>query len=59
MVEIVLLLLQLALFTLGRMLDDMSWYDVGVPNEVNVFEGVGVAGMTFCVVIQLFRKSKY
>jgi hypothetical protein len=32
-----LLLLQLALFVLGRLLDDLSWYDVGVHDEVNVF----------------------
>lgn len=32
-----LLFLQLALFILGRLLDDLSWYDIGVANEVIVF----------------------
>lgn len=27
-----LLVLQLAIFMLGRILDDMSWYDFGVVN---------------------------
>jgi hypothetical protein len=29
---IVLMGLQVGLFLMGRMLDDMSWYDVGVAN---------------------------
>lgn len=53
-----LLILQICIFLLGRILDDISWHDVGVPNEVIIFEGVAVAGMTFCVVIQLIRKHK-
>lgn len=32
-----LLILQICIFMLGRILDDISWYDVGVQNEVNVF----------------------
>lgn len=31
------LVLQLSLFLMGRILDDMTWYDVGVADEVNVF----------------------
>lgn len=57
-IDYVLLILQICLFMLGRILDDISWYDVGVPNEVNAFEGVGVAGMTLCTVIQIIRKHK-
>lgn len=53
-----LLIFQICLFLLGRILDDISWYDVGVPSEVNVFEGVGVAGMTICAVMQIIRKQK-
>jgi hypothetical protein len=30
--SIVLLILQMCLFLIGRLLDDMSWYDVGVAN---------------------------
>ncbi len=29
---IVLLTIQLCLFALGRLMDDMSWYDVGIEN---------------------------
>lgn len=47
---------QISIFLLGRLLDDMTWYDVGVPNEVDVFEGISVACMILCVGIQVFRK---
>lgn len=57
-ISIILLVIQMSLFLVGRILDDMSWYDVGVANEVNVFEGVGVAAMTFCVILQIIRKSE-
>jgi hypothetical protein len=30
--QTILLILQLLIFALGRILDDMSWYDVGVGN---------------------------
>ena len=56
--QIFLLILQLALFLLGRILDDISWYDVGVPHEVEVFEGIGLAAMTICVGIQILRKHE-
>ena len=56
MIEKVLLLSQLMIYLLGRLLDDMSWYDVGVKNEVEIFEGVGVACMSTCVIIQIIRK---
>ena len=55
--EVLLLSLQLSLFLLGRLLDDISWYDVGVPNEVDVFEGIGLASMAICAVIQILRKK--
>lgn len=50
--------LQILLFLLARLLDDMSWYDVGVKDEVNVFEGVSVASIFFCILIQMFRKRR-
>jgi hypothetical protein len=53
-----LLALQITLFLLGRLLDDLSWYDVGVENEVNVFEGVGIACMTICIFLQIIRKRR-
>ena len=40
-------------------MDDISWYDVNIKNEVYVCQGIGVAGMTICAVIQLIRKSKH
>ena len=36
-IDLFLLILQICLFLLGRVLDDMTWYDVGVAEEVNVF----------------------
>lgn len=56
MLELVALILQLVLFFLARLLDDLSWYDVGVYDEVNVFEGFGVAALVVCVVLQIYRK---
>jgi hypothetical protein len=47
---------QIFVFLLGRLLDDMTWYDVGVPNEVDVFEGISVVCMGLCVGIQILRK---
>jgi hypothetical protein len=58
-VNIVILTVQLCLFALGRLMDDMSWYDVHIENEVSVCEGIGIACMTTCVLIQLFRKSEH
>jgi hypothetical protein len=54
--DILLLVIQLSLFLLGRLLDDLSWYDLGVPNEVNVFEGIGVASLSLSVIIKVIRK---
>jgi hypothetical protein len=53
--DILLLVIQLSLFLLGRILDDLSWYDLGVPDEVNVFQGVGVASMSLSVIIKIIR----
>lgn len=55
-VDILLLLVQLGLFLLGRLLDDMSWYDVGIDLEVIKFEGVALAAMVIAAVIKLVRK---
>lgn len=55
--ERILLTLQLIIFVIGRMLDDMSWYDVGIQNQVNIFEGFGVAGMSTCFILQIIRKK--
>lgn len=49
-------IVQIGVFLLGRLLDDMTWYDVGVPNEVDVFEGISVVCMILCVAIQIYRK---
>lgn len=38
------------------MLDDLSWHDVGVPNETATFEGISVAAMAICVALQVLRK---
>lgn len=35
--DTVLLVLQLALFFVSRLLDDLSWHDVGVHEETKVF----------------------
>ena len=35
--DMFLLILQLSLFLMGRILDDMTWYDVGVPEAVTYF----------------------
>ncbi len=48
--------LQIGMFLTGRILDDLTWYDVGVPNEVDVFEGISVVLMILCVLIQIYRK---
>jgi hypothetical protein len=48
--------LQIAMFLTGRILDDLTWYDVGVTNEVEVFEGISVVVMILCVLIQIYRK---
>lgn len=50
-VDILLLLVQLGLFLLGRLLDDMSWYDVGLDLEVVKFEGAALAAMVIAAVI--------
>ncbi len=53
----ILLILQILLFLLGRILDDISWYSVPVVvNEVYLFEGIGVAAMTINVFLKIFRK---
>lgn len=48
--------LQVSLFVLGRLVDDMTWYDVGLSNEVVVFESLSVACMLLCIAIQIYRK---
>lgn len=57
--NVVLLTVQLCLFALGRLMDDMSWYDVHIDNEVSVCEGTGIACMAICVIIQLIRKRHH
>lgn len=47
---------QICLFLTGRILDDLTWYDVGVANEVEVFEGISVVCMVLGVLIQIYRK---
>ena len=37
MIEKWLLLPQILIYLLGRLLDDLSWHDVGVKNEVEIF----------------------
>ncbi len=54
----VLQVVQIGLFVLGRLLDDLSWYDVGVEDEVTIFEGVGIGCMVGCIVLQLVRKRR-
>ena len=54
--DITLQTVQIALFLMGRILDDLTWYDIGVPNEVDVFEGISVVCMILCVLIQIYRK---
>lgn len=56
MIDMVLLVLQLALFLVSRVLDDLSWHDVGVHDETKVFESVAIVGLTLCMVILLYRK---
>jgi hypothetical protein len=55
-VSILLLVIQQALFVLARLMDDISWHDVGIPSEVNVCEGIGVAAMALCGILKLVRK---
>lgn len=57
--NIVILTVQLCLFALGRLMDDMSWYDVHIENEVSVCEGTGIACMATCVIIQIIRKKHH
>ena len=55
---IALVAVQLVLFVTGRVLDDLTWYDVGLPDEVAVFESISIACMLICVAIQIFRKPE-
>jgi hypothetical protein len=48
----------MVLFLLGRLLDDLSWYEFDVPHEVETFEGIGIVCMVLCVAIQILRKHK-
>ena len=57
-VDTALLVLQLTLFLVSRVLDDLSWHDVGVHDETKVFESVAIAGLTLCMAILLYRKRK-
>lgn len=56
--EKVLLNLQIIIFVVGRLLDDLSWYDFGLDQEVNIFEGVGIGCMSVCVLLQIVRKRR-
>lgn len=55
--EQILLGFQIAVFSLSRLMDDLSWYEVGVHNQGNIFQGIGVAGLAICVVLQILRKK--
>jgi hypothetical protein len=48
----------MCLFLLGRLLDDLTWYKFDVPDEVETFDGIGIACMVLCVGIQILRKHK-
>jgi hypothetical protein len=54
--DILLLTFQLALFLLRRLCDDLSWYDLGIADEMNVFQGIGVAVFTISAIIKIVRK---
>ena len=54
--DITLQTVQIALFLMGRLLDDLTWCDIGVPNEVDVLEGISVVCMILCVLILIYRK---
>lgn len=56
--EIFLQVLQMCLFLLARLLDDLTWYDFDVPDEVERFDGVGIVCMVLCVGLQILRKHK-
>ena len=57
--DIALQTVQIALFLMGRLLDDLTWYDIGVPNEVDVFEGISVVCMILCVLILIYRSTTW
>lgn len=48
--------MQLLLFILGRILDDLSWYDFGIYNQATTFEAITVAAMSICIILQIIRK---
>lgn len=51
-----MIVLQLSLFLLSRILDDMTWYSFDVYNEQTVFEAVAIAGLALSAVVQVIRK---
>lgn len=51
-----LLVLQLAMFFVSRLLDDLSWHDVGVVEETKIFESVATVCLILCMGILLYRK---
>lgn len=52
-VEALLLVLQISLFLLGRLCDDLSWHDVGINNEQNALSGISMTALTITVIIKL------
>ena len=38
------------------MLDDLTWYELHIAHEVQIFEGVGIGCMLACIAIQIIRK---
>jgi hypothetical protein len=57
-IYITLQALQIALFVLGRLLDDMSWYDLGVQDEQNVFEGIAIGALLMSAALNVLRKRR-
>lgn len=51
-----MLSVQMAVLALGRVFDDLTWHDVGVADEVNIFESLSIVCMLACLVLQLLRK---
>jgi hypothetical protein len=51
-----LLITQLCLFLLARVLDDLTWYLVGLPSKINYFESVSIVCNLACIGIQIIRK---
>jgi hypothetical protein len=54
--QVVLVILQIAFFVFGRVLDDLTWFHFGLENEISVFEGSSIACLLICVGLQMIRK---